>query len=144
MSAYDKPYITYRGSIPMAVRCKGACPAVLVQRQGLSRNLAMLPTVHYTELVIEMLTDTGLLGKHETAVCKACRERILASPGTPEVLAELRAIYDQDVVQWKVSAMTAAKPRATREQADKMASRFASFKPIQALDERGRGDRGIF
>jgi len=134
------PYITYHGPHMLEVRCKGDCPTVLVARRGIAQNFRVDRTSEYCELVIETDVGDGLLGKHETAVCKACRERIL-SGGLRD--GELAAIYTQDVHQWIVSATVAAKPRLTREAAERMAARFASFVPLRALPERGRGDRNF-
>lgn len=125
-----KPYITYIGHVMVEVRCKGDCPTVLVRREG--------PTPDYSELVIEIQVDGGRLGRMETAVCKACRARIL-SGGLRE--GELDAIFAQDMHQAVISATTAARPRIPRDRALAMAARFAHFIPLRALDERGRGDR---
>lgn len=138
-----KPYIKYSGHVMLEVRCKGDCPAVLVLRRGPAQNLRIERTPDYCELVIEMDVGNGLLGKHETAVCKPCRERILAMPPGDALSAELTAIYAQDVHQWIVSATTAARPRIPLERAQAMAARFA-FQPLRPLHELGRGDRNLF
>lgn len=134
---YDKPYITYVGRQLAVVRCKGDCSTVLVQRRGVAQNLRVDKTNAYSELVIEMLVDYGNLGQHETAVCKKCRERILT--GGLRV-GELQSIYDQDIIQWIASATVAARPRLMRINAQTRAARFAGFKPLRALEDRGRGD----
>lgn len=139
-----KPYIKYHGHVMLEVRCKGDCDAILVLRRGPAQNLRIERTPNYCELVIETDTGNGLLGKHETAVCKPCRERILAMEPGDALTAELIAIYAQDVHQWIVSATTAARPRLALDQAQRLAARFAAFTPLRPLRERGRGDRNVF
>lgn len=139
-----KPYIKYQGHVMLEVRCKGTCDAILVLRRGPAQNLRIERTPDYCELVLEMDAGNGLIGKHETAVCKPCRERILAMEPGDALSAELAAIYAQDVHQWIVSATTAARPRLPLDRAQQLAARFAFFVPLRPLPERGRGDRNVF
>jgi len=91
----SKPYITYVGNrYVQQVRCKGDCPKVLVQRRGIGQNLRVEKTDDYGELVIEMRMPSGLLAKHETAMCYDCRTRLRSGGARP---GELEAIYAQDV-----------------------------------------------
>lgn len=125
-----KPYITYRGHDLMEVRCKGDCTTVLVHRV----DGVIKPTSEYTSLLLETSVDAArdLLGKHETIVCRACAARILALPPAAQAAA-LAAIYAQDVHQWIVSAVTAARPHVSRPDAERMAAPFATFVPLRVL-----------
>ena len=132
-------YITYapflRRHIISEVRCKGECRTVLVQRRGPGQNLRLDKTNDYGEIVLEMLTDTGLLGKHETAMCFNCRQRLRAGGARP---GELRDIYAQDVHQWIEDAVMQS--GLAPADAEAMAAQFAGFVPVRVLDEPSRGD----
>lgn len=130
-------YIVYQGRQMMSVKCKGACPKILVQRRGPAQNLRLDRTSEYGELVIEMRETNGLTSKHETAMCRDCRERLRALGGTYD---ELKAIYDEDLAQWLYSALHAGTPKAD---AERMLARFAGRIPLRALQERGRGETFI-
>jgi hypothetical protein len=122
-------YMTYESGRLLVVRCKG-CPAVIVERQG----KLMVPTSAYAELVIAMREPNGVLSKHETGMCRVCRDRIVNDG--PRV-GELEALYAQDVEQ-----MIACALRAGNSESDvlKRAERMAVRAPLRALNERGRGE----
>jgi hypothetical protein len=135
-----KTYIDYAQAgtrmIRMQVRCKGDCPKVLVQRRGPSQNLRLDKTNEYGEIVFEMsVPPHGLLGKHETAMCYDCRQRLLYGGERP---GELLAIYAQDVYQWIQS--TIAEAGTPLAEAERMAARFVGFVPLRVLQEPSRGD----
>lgn len=129
-----RPYIHYDGKTLMEVHCKGDCPAILLKRRGPAQNLRVDKTNDYGELVLEMRNGDGQLSKHETAMCRACRER-LRSGGAR--FGELETIYAQDVFQWIESTIVSGKSRAESEM---MAAKFADRVPLRALPEAGRGE----
>ncbi len=131
MDSYDRPYIDTLNARPTEVHCKGACRTTIALG---SPSGALVPTEDYRELVIAMQEADGQLSKHETGVCRACKERIL---GCGPRLDELDAIYRQDVLQWVRSATDA---RSDARDIAAAAQAMRSRRPIRALDEFGRGE----
>lgn len=106
------------------VRCKGGCPTVLVVNG--------LPTTEYTELVISMREPNGMFSKHETAVCRACRTRLIATGGAP---GEIERLYAEDIEQW-IDEDIRARHRVAESYC--MAERQALRTPLRVLDEPSR------
>jgi hypothetical protein len=103
------------------VRCKLGCQTVLV-RGG-------KPTDDYAELVIAMKEPNGVLGKHESAVCKSCKVKALAGE------LDVRSIYAEDLVQEIADTIAAGyKPESYMKQASYMAAR----EPLRALNVPSR------
>lgn len=126
-----KPYVKYNGHTIIEVRCKGDCDTVVARRDP---NGELCATPEYTSLILETSVDSvrDLLGHHETIVCRACADRILAL--APKAMAaELATIYAQDVYQWIVSATTVARPRVAQADAERMAAPFAAYVPLRVV-----------
>lgn len=119
-------YIDYnaRGKM-LQVRCKGACGVVLVTADW-------KPTQEYGELVIALREPSGMLSKHETAMCARCRRRLLVSGAQP---GELEAIYAEDVEQYIDSAIRYG---LSATQAYQMGERQALRTPLRVLNEPSR------
>lgn len=117
MSDYQKPYMTFSRRIVMAVRCKGSCMRTLMVRRGIGQNLRVDSTKDYGEIQIEMRDGDGTRSMHQTAMCKACRTRLLSQTD----VMELEDIFAQDLRQWVTEAIILG---STRKEAERMASRF--------------------
>jgi hypothetical protein len=117
-------YIDYDGTVALRVKCKGDCGVVLIDHG--------FPTPEYCEIVLEMREPNGLLGKHETAVCKACRRRLMERelPST-----DLENIYAEDVEQWIISHVVGGH---TLEQSIEAAEYVVARTPIRLLMEHSR------
>jgi hypothetical protein len=118
-------HITYDGD-HVTVKCRNTCQTVLA--------VDNIPTDAYCELVITLLEPNGLLSKHETPVCKACRGRILAANFRP---GELEAIFAEDIEEWIIQAK---RHGFSDEIIAKSAVREALRRPLRALDELSRRD----
>jgi hypothetical protein len=123
-------YMKFAGRTLVEVRCK-RCPAVLTARI----NGGLKNTPHYAELVIAMRLPNGLFGKHETGMCKACKQRIVHDGPQP---GELEAIYAEDMAVMIDNAVQLG--GVSLPTALKMAEEFISWQPLRALDEKGRGE----
>src|SRR6266566_2996155 len=116
-------YITYDGSRLTEVRCKG-CSTPIATARG--------PLPNYSELVIEMREKNGALGKHETCMCKACKDRIIHV----SLDGELQELYASDIEQWIVEGVIGAmSPIQIVMCSNQMQARV----PLRALDMKGRG-----
>lgn len=119
MSAYDQPFATFNGRLMMEVRCKGECMTKLLVRRGVAQNLRIDKTPDYGEITFVMKDANGRMSKHVTAMCRACRDRLLVL-GPRD--GELDAIYGQDYLQWIDEEMRAN--RSSRAKAEAMATQF--------------------
>ena len=122
----DTQHMLFHGVQLIEVRCRG-CGVVTMKRGE--------PTAAYAELAMAMQMPNGLLAKHETGMCKACRDRIVHDGPQP---GELEAIYASDIKHMMKCAMKAGYRRDVVVQ---MAEKFANWQPIRALQEPGRGER---
>jgi hypothetical protein len=119
-------YMTFVGRKCVEVRCKGACTRVVATDHGI--------TPQYVELVIAMREPNGLFSKHETAMCRACKTRIVSDGPQP---GELEAIYAQDMAQMISCAVRGG---TSMPEALRMAEHFIARQPLRALNEKGRGE----
>jgi hypothetical protein len=119
-------YIDYdKAGKMLQVRCKGACNTVLV-------TAGWKPTLMYCELVIAMREPDGIFSKHETAVCKPCRDRLIYAGPQP---GELEAIFAEDVEQWIDEAIRGKlKPLVAYQLGERQALRT----PLRVLNEPSR------
>lgn len=115
-----------RGNV-IRVRCKGDCNTILVDGKN-------QPTPDYCEVVLGMREPDGLLSKHETAVCRGCRTRLIADGPRP---GELEALFAEDVEQW---IDTAIRGGLKAMQAYKLGERQALRQPLRVLDEPSRAE----
>lgn len=115
-------YITMENGVRI-VRCKAGCQTVLVRGAD--------PTAEYTEVVLAMREPNGMFSKHETAVCRACRERLIAgaAPG------EIERLYAEDIEQMIEEDIRANHSIAMSY---RMAERQAMRTPLRVLDEPSR------
>lgn len=119
----DAQHMTFDGPWLLEVRCRGCGVTTMKRERG---DRVAMPTPAYAELAIEMRLPDGRLAKHETGMCKTCRDRILAAPEP----GELRAIFASDIKHMMRAAMRAGHPRATVAM---IAERLAQWTPMCAI-----------
>jgi hypothetical protein len=115
-------YIDYEGK-NQTVHCKGCRAVVMVN---------FVPTPEYTELVIAMREPNGVFARHETAMCRSCRTRLIAEGPKP---GELEKLYAEDVEQWIEDDIRA---RHRVAEAYMMGERQALRTPLRVLNEPSR------
>lgn len=118
-AAYTQPFASFNGRLMMEVRCKGACQTKLLVRRGPAQNLRIDKTPDYGEVTFVMTNADGQASRHVTAMCRACRDRLLML-GPRD--GELAAIYNQDYLQWIDEEMRAN--RSSYKSAEAMAQQF--------------------
>lgn len=123
MAFDDAKHMTFDGPWLLEVRCRGCGAVTMLRRKG---DRLATPTEAYAELAIEMVMPNGLLAKHETGMCVACRDRLLTTHDMPT----LRAIFASDVKHMIRAALRAGHPRAKVMLA---ADRFAQWTPLRAI-----------
>lgn len=119
-------YISYDIDGRMIVRCKLGCKTVIV--------IDNRPLPEYCELVIAMRNPDGQMSKHETGMCRSCKDRILSHGPR---LGELDDIYAQDIEQWIASSRRAQLSDVVIE---KLVAPLAARKTLRELFEQGRGE----
>jgi hypothetical protein len=119
-------YISYDTDGRMIVRCKLGCKVVIA--------INNTPLPEYCELVIAMRNADGQMSKHETGMCRRCKDRILTHGPR---FGELDDIYAQDIEQWIASSRRAKLSDAAIE---KLVAPLVMRKPLRELFEAGRGE----